>query len=393
MERLTWGAFALEKSIPTIRRGKAKRRVDQLPLSVDLVAKILQVWPKATLPTARVFPRPVSNVTRQRDFERAKIVAGGGWRSVGPARLGRPRNLDQSCKTRRAALQDGARTDDRSIERANPMTTTVEAQKRAQETEATSLAGLMSLPELPDVSEPEVVVRSWMERVRTRPRIWDYCYFTARTNLEVLQRAIGQAGHAPRVVDIGCGAKPFAPLFGSGTDYFGIDFDARTSADLVHDLGQPIPLPDGEADVVILSEAIEHVLDPELVLAEAARLLKPGGELFLSAPFAFPIHSRPWDFRRLTDYFYRRVGERHPLELVELEASNNVFSTPLLLCEQILLSAPGLPVALKRIGWAGFNAVAWMLERVASPWWRSDGRLGLFLRMNPSGYAMRFRRI
>lgn len=245
----------------------------------------------------------------------------------------------------------------------------------------------------PDPSAPEAAPRRWMARMRTRPRLWDYCYFTARTNLAVLRRVIASAGPRARVVDIGCGAKPFEPLFGADCDYFGVDFDARTRADLVHDLGRPLPLPSGEADVVILSESIEHVPDPELVLSEAARLLRPGGQLFLSAPFAFPIHSRPWDFRRFTDYYYRALGARHPLELVELEASNNVLSTPLLLGSQILLSAPGVPRLLKQLGWLGLNLGALVFEGLARPWWRSEGRLGLFLRMNPCGYAMRFRKL
>lgn len=248
------------------------------------------------------------------------------------------------------------------------------------------------LPTAPDISQPEGEARAWMQRVRTAPRLSDFCYFTARTNLAVLLRAAQSAGPHARIVDIGCGAKPFASLFAPGCDYFGVDFDARTAADLVHDLGQPLPLPSGEADLVILSEAIEHVPDPELVLAEAARLLRPGGELFLSAPFAFPIHSRPWDYRRFTDYFYRKLDERHPLELVEIEVSNNVFSTPILLWNQILLSAPVLPNALKRVGWLGLNLLTAGVELAFRPWAKSSGRMGLFLRMNPCGYAMRFRR-
>ncbi len=245
----------------------------------------------------------------------------------------------------------------------------------------------------PDALEPEGSARAWMERMRTSPGLLDYCYFTARTNLAVLERAVKRAGKAPRVVDIGCGRKPFQKLFPAEANYFGIDFDERTRADLVHDLSEPLPLPHGMADVVILSEVIEHVSDPELVVAEAARLLKPGGELYLSAPFAFPIHGRPWDYQRFTDYFYRRLSERHPLRLVELQASNNVFSTPLLLCNQVLLSVPRVPMILKHLGWGAINAVAGMLEIMGTPWSEGNDRLGLFLRMNPSGYAMRFRKI
>ena len=47
---------------------------------------------------------------------------------------------------------------------------------------------------------------------------------------------------------------------------------------------QRVPLPDGVADVVTCFEAIEHVHEPELVVAEAARILRPGGVLLVSTP-------------------------------------------------------------------------------------------------------------
>jgi SAM-dependent methyltransferase len=253
-------------------------------------------------------------------------------------------------------------------------------------------ASPVQLDGAPDTSLAPAQTVKRMTGLRRAPKLWDYCYFTARMNLAVLERVAGRRAAGTRVVDIGCGTKPFRELFHPDCEYTGVDFDGRSAADIVHDLGQSLPLEDGCANVVILSEAIEHVPDPELVLSEAARVLAPGGELFLSAPFAFPIHGRPYDFRRFTDYFYRALPGRLPLELVELEASNNVFTTPLVLVNQLLLSAPGLPWGLKRIAWFGVNLTALACERLARPWWRRDSRAGLFLRMNPSGYAMRFRR-
>jgi integrase len=73
LERLTWGAVDLDRGTLTIRGGKVKRRIDVLPLSRDLREEFRQVWPTAALPSARVFPQPVSNETRKRDFVRAGI--------------------------------------------------------------------------------------------------------------------------------------------------------------------------------------------------------------------------------------------------------------------------------------------------------------------------------
>ena len=46
----------------------------------------------------------------------------------------------------------------------------------------------------------------------------------------------------------------------------------------------PLPFRDGAFDLVVTLETIEHVLDPDALLAEAHRVLAPGGTLVLSTP-------------------------------------------------------------------------------------------------------------
>jgi 2-polyprenyl-6-hydroxyphenyl methylase/3-demethylubiquinone-9 3-methyltransferase len=63
-----------------------------------------------------------------------------------------------------------------------------------------------------------------------------------------------------------------------------------------------VPLADGCADVVVAGEILEHVADDGRVLAECARLLKPGGTLVLDALAA----------TRLAALLAVRIGERLP---------------------------------------------------------------------------------
>ena len=68
-----------------------------------------------------------------------------------------------------------------------------------------------------------------------------------------------------------------------------------------------LPFRDDSFDVVICAELLEHVYQPKDVLAEAFRVLKPGGRLLLTVPFMIQIHGDPYDFGRYTDHFWRRV--------------------------------------------------------------------------------------
>src|SRR4030065_1081692 len=65
--------------------------------------------------------------------------------------------------------------------------------------------------------------------------------------------------------------------------------------DLVCDITN-IPELDASCDFILCSEVLEHVPDPSKVLDEFARLLKVGGKLILTAPFASLVHFSPYHY-------------------------------------------------------------------------------------------------
>jgi 2-polyprenyl-3-methyl-5-hydroxy-6-metoxy-1,4-benzoquinol methylase len=103
--------------------------------------------------------------------------------------------------------------------------------------------------------------------------------------------------HPPAlIVDVGCGdglATSVAASASPGHRFVGVDWsaDAVRQASArglalvrasVEDAGLPVAA--GAADVVIMSEVIEHLVDTDSVLDEVRRILKPGGSLLLSTP-------------------------------------------------------------------------------------------------------------
>lgn len=61
-----------------------------------------------------------------------------------------------------------------------------------------------------------------------------------------------------------------------------------------------IPLPDASVDAVVIQAVLEHVLDPQAVVAEIWRVLRPGGLVYAETPFLQQVHAGAYDFTRFT---------------------------------------------------------------------------------------------
>lgn len=136
----------------------------------------------------------------------------------------------------------------------------------------------------------------------------------------VLRVAAGITGD---VLDFGCGEKPYKALFRNARSYVGVDLEvsghdhAQSKVDFFYD-GRTLPFRDGRFDAVVSFEVLEHVFNVDEVLGEIRRVLKPGGQLLITIPFAWDEHEAPYDFARYTSFGIEEVLERNGIEVVEL---------------------------------------------------------------------------
>lgn len=115
------------------------------------------------------------------------------------------------------------------------------------------------------------------------------------------------------------GAKPYFKKANVET----LDIDKNSGATYIADLCENNEgiIPKNHFDYVVCTEVLEHTLQPFDAVKEIERILKPGGLVFISAPFNFRIHGPLPDCWRFTEHGLRALFKN--FEILEL----NVLET------------------------------------------------------------------
>jgi SAM-dependent methyltransferase len=132
-----------------------------------------------------------------------------------------------------------------------------------------------------------------------------------------------------RVLDAGSGRLPEQKMRGeilaTGAELHTLDFCPGEGVDFTGDVSA-LPFEDASYDMVLSTQVLEHVQDPEKVCSEMARVLKPGGHLFLTTPQSSPIHNEPWNYFNFTHYGLTLLFEKAGLQVVKKEAQGGHFT-------------------------------------------------------------------
>jgi SAM-dependent methyltransferase len=109
------------------------------------------------------------------------------------------------------------------------------------------------------------------------------------------------------VLDVGAGQSPWRAWLPVATRYQGIDvgyadefgMDSNRT-DIVYCDGRVMPFDDATFDCVLCIEVLEHSEDPQLLISEIARVIRPEGIVLLTVPWSARLHHLPHDYHRFT---------------------------------------------------------------------------------------------
>lgn len=190
-----------------------------------------------------------------------------------------------------------------------------------------------------------------IQRQRLGPKIWDYSYLLLKNNVDVFStfKALVNKEHKTRILDVGCGFKPWLQMFDKQrVEYIGVDFDTEKSLANFIASADKLPFSDNGFDGLIYSEVLEHVEDLSGVIKEMRRVAKNNALVYISTPFVFPLHGIPYDFQRLTRYFYQAVFRDD--EIILIKESNSSLSTVFISLNLFIESTPlGIFKGLKHL--------------------------------------------
>lgn len=140
-------------------------------------------------------------------------------------------------------------------------------------------------------------------------------------------------GLSGKILDIGAGECPWKYLLGKEVVYQGIDiqsasdFGMQQSSDVIYYDGVTIPFSPNEFDAALCIEVLEHTEDPSMLLAEAFRVLKPGGIFILTIPWSARVHHIPHDYHRFTPLQLERLFKQTGFSDFRIQARGNNFCT------------------------------------------------------------------
>lgn len=143
-----------------------------------------------------------------------------------------------------------------------------------------------------------------------------------------------------KLLDVGCGNKPYAQLFNNLIDtYTGCDI-VQSSENVVDYICPANDLCFGNDafDTVFSTQVMEHVSDHQGMVTEAFRVLKKGGYAIFTVPFSWELHEEPYDFFRFTKYGLKDLFEKKGFEVISIKSNGGKWAAIFQLWLNVLLS-------------------------------------------------------
>lgn len=193
--------------------------------------------------------------------------------------------------------------------------------------------------------------------------IYNYCGTTNKqTRDKWIADKLKEIPKGKRILDAGAGEQPYRK-YCTHLNYTSQDFAQYipkvdtsglhrdkfdySSIDIVSEITS-IPVDDASFDVVLCSEVLEHLSDPQNAIKEFSRIIKPDGILLITVPVSSITHMAPYYFYNgFSRYFFEKFINKKEFDISELTYNGSYF-------EYLAQEIQRVPFVCKRYSGFGF---------------------------------------
>jgi SAM-dependent methyltransferase len=130
------------------------------------------------------------------------------------------------------------------------------------------------------------------------------------------------------LLDLGCGPRPYYDIYKNhfektiGADMADLPFPKKGID--IYCTATDVPLPNESVDFILCTEVLQDIQEPNDLMKEAHRLLKPGGTMILTTPYLVPIADGKWDNYRFTQYGLDYQLKKGKFEVLQIHPVSDV---------------------------------------------------------------------
>ena len=138
-----------------------------------------------------------------------------------------------------------------------------------------------------------------------------------------------------RVLDIGAGNQPFRAYLPDDVHYFALEVVPIPGNDVIASV-LALPFTSETFDHAICTEVLEHVPEPAQALREIHRVVRPGGQVYITVPMTWGHHYIPHDYYRYTRYGLLYLLEKTGFRVERVYQIGGLFTAMLARLEDII---------------------------------------------------------
>ena len=152
---------------------------------------------------------------------------------------------------------------------------------------------------------------------------------TRKITRESMDKFLKKHATKTKTLDVGCGNSRYSRYFPNNV---GFDIMKSRNVDVVGDV-HSLSFKNDSFDVVLATEVLEHLIEPQQAINEMKRVLKDRGKLILTTRFIFPLHDTPHDYYRYTKYGLKYLLREW--EITEMEEETDTIECIAVLIQRI----------------------------------------------------------